>query len=287
MKLLVPVDGSEASNAALDFVAARMKVANAFPDPEVRLLNVQWPIPPRAARAAGKELVRKYHQLEAESVLKPALRRLADAGVTARARFEVGSPAAVVSGAASHGHPDLVVMGSRGQSALGGLVFGSVTQAVLATGTTPLLVLRGGPVTARASLRVAIAVDGSRHSVAAVRYALEHRALFGPEPKFSLVHVQSGRTGDPSWESVVDPLKRLFDKAGVAVEAVRLSGEPAGDIIARHVARSRADLLIMGSHGRTPLKTLLMGSVATRVASQCRLPLLLVRPRAKSSAGTR
>ena len=53
MKLLVPVDGSEASNAALDFVAARVKVANAFPDPEVRLLNVQWPIPPRAARAAG------------------------------------------------------------------------------------------------------------------------------------------------------------------------------------------------------------------------------------------
>jgi nucleotide-binding universal stress UspA family protein len=284
MKLLVPVDGSEASNTALDFVASRMKVEGAFPAADVRLLNVQWPIPPRAARAAGKELVRKYHQLEAESVLKPALKRLADAGVPAQGRFEVGSPAAVVSSAATQGHPDLVVMGNRGHSALGGLVFGSVTQAVLAAGSTPLLVLRAGPVPKGESLRVAVAIDGSRHSLAAVRYVLEHRALFGPAPSFSLLHVESGRTGDPSWDAVVGPAKRLFEKAGLAVEAVRLTGEPAGDVIAKHLGRNRADLLVMGSHGRTPLKSLLLGSVATRVASRCRLPLLLVRPRARSTA---
>lgn len=284
MKLLVPVDGSEASNTALDFVASRMKVEGAFPAADVRLLNAQWPIPPRAARAAGKELVRKYHQLEAESVLKPALKRLADAGVSARGRFEVGSPAAVVSGAATQGHPDLVVMGSRGHSALGGLVFGSVTQAVLAAGSTPVLVLRAGPVPKGESLRVAVAIDGSRYSLAAVRYVLEHRALFGPAPSFSLLHVESNRTGDPSWNAVVDPAKRLFEKAGLAVGAIRLTGEPAGDVIAKHLGRNRADLLVMGSHGRTPLKSLLLGSVATRVASQCRLPLLLVRPRSRSTA---
>jgi len=194
-----------------------------------------------------------------------------------------------------------------------------VTQAVLAAGSTPLLVLRAGPVPKGESLRVAVAIDGSRHSLAAVRYVLEHRALFGPAPSFILLHVavaidgsrhslaavryvlehralfgpapsfillhvESGRTGDPSWDAAVNPAKRLFEKAGLAVETVRLTGEPAGEVIAKHLGRNRADLLVMGSHGRTPLKTLLLGSVATRVASQCRLPLLLVRPRARSTA---
>ncbi len=284
MKVLIPVDGSDASTAALDFVASRLKVAEALPDPDVRLLNVQWPIPPRAARAAGKELVRSYHQAEAEGVLKPALRRLAAQGVEAKARYVVGHPAQVVSGAAVQGHPDLVVMGSRGQSALGGLVFGSVTQAVLAAGSTPLLVLRGGAAPARDSLRVAIAVDGSKYGLAAARYVLEHRALFGPKATYRLVHVVSGRTGDPSFEETTAPALALFEKAGIVAQAVRLTGESAGDVIARYVQRNKTDLLVMGSHGRTPLKSLLLGSVATRVASQCPLPLLLVRPRARASA---
>ena len=267
-------------------MASRLKVAGAFPDADVRLLNVQLPIPPRAARAAGKEVVSNYHKVEAESILKPALRRMASAGVTAQGRYVVGSPAAVVSGAATQGHPDLVVMGSRGQSALGGLVFGSVTQAVLAAGSTPVLVVKGGAAPASESLRVAVAVDGSKYGLAAVRYVIEHRALFGPQASFRVLHVVGGRPGDPTFEEATGPALALFSKAGLAAEAVSLTGEPAGDVIARPVARNRADLLVMGSHGRSPLKTLLMGSVATRVASQCALPLLLVRPRAKAPRGS-
>lgn len=170
MKLLIPVDGSAASNAALDFIASRASHLGVHP--ELRLLHVQFPIPLRAARVAGRELVRSYHQAEAEAILVPARERLAAAGLRPKAQHVVGSPGEVVSRTATHGHPDLVVMGSRGQTALKGLVFGSVTQSVLASSTAPLLVLREGAPPRAASLRVAIAVDGSRHGLAAVRSAL-------------------------------------------------------------------------------------------------------------------
>ena len=267
MKILIPVDGSATSNATLDFIASRAACLGARP--ELRLLNVQYPIPPRAARAAGRELVRSYHQTEA------------------KAQYVVGSPAEVVSRTATQGHADLVVMGSRGQTALKGLLFGSVTQAVLASSTTPLLVLRDGPPPRAASLRVVIAVDGSRHGLAAVRAALSLQAVFGPAPQVRLLHVVDGQADTADLDAATAPALALFAKAKVEAELVRLEGRNVGDVIAEYLAAHPADLLVMGSHGRGALKAVLLGSVATRVAARCKLPLLIARPRSRGSPAKR
>ncbi|MBL8320461.1 MAG: universal stress protein [Burkholderiaceae bacterium] len=285
MKVLIPVDGSVNSNAALDFITSRAACLGARP--ELRLLNVQFPIPPRAARAAGRELVRSFHQTEARAVLDPAQKCLADAGLTAKTQYVVGNPAEVVSRTATQGHADLVVMGSRGQTALKGLLFGSVTQAVLASSTAPLLVLRDGPPPRAASLRVVIAVDGSRYGLAAVRAALALRAVFGPAPQFRLLHVVDGQEDAADLEAATAPALALFVKAKVEAELVRLDGHNAGDAIAEYLAAHPADLLVMGSHGRGAFKAVLLGSVATRVAARCRLPLLIARPRSRRSPAKR
>jgi nucleotide-binding universal stress UspA family protein len=51
----------------------------------------------------------------------------------------------------------------------------------------------------------------------------------------------------------------------------------AGDVIAETAKNGGYDLVVMGSHGRTPVKTLVLGSVTQRVLSQCETPLLIVR----------
>jgi nucleotide-binding universal stress UspA family protein len=278
MQFLVPVDGSPHSAAALEFVASRALLPGV--DPDVRLLNVQLPIPPRAARAAGKEMVTSYHRAEADAVLQPALARLARAGIPARARHVIGGPGATVGAVAARSHADLVVMGSHGRTAFKGLLFGSVTQAVLAACTKPLLVVRDGYVPPSDSLRVAIAVDGSKFGLAAVRFVLTHRTLFGSEPRFRLLHAVQGATPKALFDRALAPALRLFGAAGVAVEPARLVGKNAGDAIAAEVARCGDDLLVMGSHGHGALATLLLGSVATRVAARCTTPLLLIRHKA-------
>lgn len=281
MKLLIPLDGSPSGDAALEFIASRAAYLGARP--EVRLLHVQCPIPPRAARAAGRELVRSYHQSQAKAVLDPARKQLAAAGLAAKAHCVVGTPAEVVSRTATQGHADLVVMGSRGQTALKGLLFGSVTQAVLASTTAPLLVLRQGRPPRAESLRVVIAVDGSRHGLAAVRAALALRAIFGPAPRFRLVHVVDGQTAAPDFDAATAPALALCSRAKVDAERVRLEGRNVGDAIVEHLAANPADVVAMGSHGRGAFKAVLLGSVATRVAARCKLPLLIARPRTRGS----
>jgi nucleotide-binding universal stress UspA family protein len=275
MRILVPVDGSRHSAAALEFIASRASLTGV--DPDVRLLNVQTPIPLRAARAAGKEMVKSYHLAEANAVLNPALARLARAGIRARGRYVVGSPGATVGAMAARSHADLVVMGSHGRTAFKGLLFGSVTQAVLAACSKPLLVVREGSVPPPGSMRVAIAIDGSKFGLAAVRFVLSHRALFGSEPQFRLLHAAQSANPEVPFEHTFAPALRLFGAAGVTVETVRLIGKNAGDAIAADVARHGDHLLVMGSHGHGALSTLLLGSVATRVAARCSAPLLLIR----------
>jgi len=53
-------------------------------------------------------------------------------------------------------------------------------------------------------------------------------------------------------------------------------GVPAEEVL-RVARRQRADLLVLGTHGRTGLRRALMGSVAERIVRQARCPLLTVR----------
>ena len=64
--------------------------------------------------------------------------------------------------------------------------------------------------------------------------------------------------------------------AGAKVMVTILEGRPADRIV--HTARvRRADLIVMGTHGRTGLSRFLLGSVASRVVSMSPCPVLTVR----------
>jgi nucleotide-binding universal stress UspA family protein len=300
MRILLPVDGSACSDAAVAFVASRSTLIGS--QPEIDLLNVQLPIPPRAARAVGREIVRDFHDKDARAVLKPAVAALAKAGLQATARHEVGSPGATVAAAAADA--DLVVMGSHGHASLQGLLFGSVTNAVLSGCRTPLLVMRGARRPARDSLAVGIALDGSGYGLAAVRYVVQQRALFGAEPRLQLIHVVPDLFGivipglgdapaplyrpeqvlaaqDRAFDQALAPARTLLDKAQLTYKEVRLTGNNPGDEIATYATRQKLDLLVMGSHGHGLLKSAVLGSVATRVAARCSTPLLLIRKPAR------
>lgn len=305
MRILIPVDGSSFSDAALKFIASRPFGEDARP--QIDLLNVQLPIPPRAGRAVGAEIVRAWHEAESTTILKPAIRVLRQAHLDPAWNYRVGNPAVEIAEWAEQHAADLIAMGSHGHSAVKGLLFGSVTQKVLATTTIPLLALRDAQPPGRASLRVGIALDGSGYGIAAMHFVLQQLALFGPAPTFTLIHVVPpavaatlnadrrlpvGAEPSPAVATaisrILNPVRKRFAQAGLATHEHGLIGEP-GDEIARFARAKRLDLLVMGSHGRGALKAALLGSVARRVGALCTTPLLLIRrsERAGSAASNR
>ena len=299
MRILMPIDGSTYSKAALAFIASRSTLIKSQPD--VELLNVQYPVPSRAARYAGKELVLSYHESEAKTVIKPALAMLKRSGLLAQSKYVVGSPGPEVGRIAAEDAADLIVMGSHGHTGFKNLLFGSVTQAVLASCNTPLLVLRSDAVPKNDSVKLGVALDGSKYGVAAVRFIVKHLALFGAAPSVTLIHVVPdvlnlvvpGFFGDApvpgfkleqvqemqraAFERAMAPARKLLQGKGIQVTEAQIVGNNPGDAIAAYSTKNKLDILAIGSHGNGALGSMLIGSVATRVAAKCRNALLFIQ----------
>jgi universal stress protein E len=131
-------------------------------------------------------------------------------------------------------------------------------------------------------------IDFSSASRRALRNAVHLARTF--EARLTVVHVVETAsswvtrvlTGEDPQDKVEDADAALeqalqpIDHAGVEVESVVLEGKPAQQIVA--TARERgADLLVMGSVGRTGLDRLFLGSVATRVLRQLPCSMITVK----------
>lgn len=135
----------------------------------------------------------------------------------------------------------------------------------------------------RADAVAAIAADTARGAHATVR--LLHVA---PEP--SAVQDAHGRVvvyADQETESLisegVDFLRTLeVHFSGVPVESVVRFGEPVAQILDEAEA-FRADLIVVGTAGRSGIGRVLLGSVAERVFGRATVPVMLVRPPASAA----
>ena len=299
MRILSPVDGSSFSKSAISFIASRTTLIRQQPD--VELLNVQYPVSARVGRAAGKEVVESYHESEAKKILEPCLATFKRAALVARAKYVVSVPGSTVGKIATDDAVDLIVMGSQGHTGLKSVLFGSVTQAVLASCTIPLLVLRDAVAPKKDSLRIGIALDGSKYGIAVVKFVIKHRDLFGAAPSVTLMHVAPdllnlvvpgvfGKRPVPgfvpeqvetmqraAFEQAMAVPKQLLNAAGLQIKEARLIGNNPGDEIAAYARKNKLDILAMGSHGSSVLRSVTLGSVSTRVAAKCRNALLLIR----------
>ena len=136
-----------------------------------------------------------------------------------------------------------------------------------------------------------VAYDGSEHAESAVRYALDMARRLG-EARIVLVNVQppamSGEVSNllTAEEVVAQHLaegrellaaaRALVDQAGVACESEIAIGRPA-EAIVEYAHKRECDAIVVGasSHGR--VHSLVLGSVASKVAHMANVPVIVVK----------
>ncbi len=185
----------------------------------------------------------------------------------------------------------MIVMGRRGRTGLKRLMMGSVTARVVGLAPCNVLVV---PNAAELEFKgIAVATDGSKFSATAASEAIGLARRNGSQlTVISVVPSELMTPMDANFtltqrehmaekemyeaEKNARAVKDAAQKEGVAVKAFVISGKPADAII--ETARERnADLIVVGSHGRTGLEKLLMGSVAERVIVLAACPVLVVK----------
>lgn len=141
--------------------------------------------------------------------------------------------------------------------------------------------------------RIIAAIDSSRTSHRAFETALELAATHGAVLQAFYV-VEGGPVFydvpgyDPSIlrDELIEEGAQLGDSARAAMKLRNVQGDvmkgeassvdDVADLVLRAATAFNADLLVMGTHGRSGLKRLMMGSVAERTLRQATLPVLLI-----------
>jgi nucleotide-binding universal stress UspA family protein len=146
MKILVPYDGSPPSQRAVEY-SLRIATAVGKPAVEVHLLNVQEADPDvidyfrRDAADVAARLVSARRDAGAKMLEAPS-RTVENADVRVERTVLIGEPADVIGSYADNQRCDMVVMGTRGLGAVGGLLLGSVATKVIQRVKVPVTLVK-------------------------------------------------------------------------------------------------------------------------------------------------
>lgn len=179
---------------------------------------------------------------------------------------------------------ELIVMGRRGLSRLERALVGSVTARVIGHSHIDVLVV---PSTTEIGWKkILLATDGSKYSKAAAERVIDFAGEYGGELRVvSVVDVPAEFYGEApdavedlikKAKGYVEDVKRQAEASGIKTETFVREGE-AYKAILDLAKEQNANAIVMGSHGRTGLKRLLMGSVTEKVIGYASCPVLVVK----------
>jgi nucleotide-binding universal stress UspA family protein len=164
----------------------------------------------------------------------------------------------------------MIVMGRRGRTGLTRVMMGNVTAKVI--GHTLCRVLLVPKDVKLAFEKILIATDGSMHSDFASHEAIDIAKRCGSNLIVLSVAKKDENLQDA--KECVNMVKNVAEKEGIKVEALVRTGMPH-EVIVNTAAQEDVGLIVVGSHGRTGITKLLMGSVTERVIGHARCAVLV------------
>ena len=271
-RILVPVDGSEGADAALDHAISLAGAVGA----EIRLLSVVDPY------VLSTVTERKEVEEELEAVVEEAAARVRDTGVEASTAVETGFPHEEILDTVADDDIDLVAMGTHGRRGLQRFVLGSVAEKVVRLSPVPVLTVRTGATGRSPYENIVVPTDGSDAALPAERLGVNLTGQFDAVahalsvvPKGRIRSSETVEAQEEAARKAVDRVVALGDAAGVRVEEAVEHGVPHR-VIVDYCESLDADLAVLGTHGRTGVERFVLGSVAEKVLRLSETPVLVV-----------
>jgi nucleotide-binding universal stress UspA family protein len=290
LRVLIAADESPGAERARDLLRKLLLP----PGSRVRAVRVVDPGPAAVslAGAAGTELMRGALPTTEAGVAAFAgsLRR---EGLAVESRAVTGRPGSAIVAEAERWPADLLVIGSRGRGAVASALLGSVASEVVDHSPCPVLVARASRVSS-----IVLADDGSADASVAAQ-VIGSRLFAAPVLVVSVAHItaplSSGvaptmraaardaereASADAREEHAAIARRRVARLRGAGLEATTgvREGDP-GDEILLAAEESGADLIAVGTRGRTGLGRLVLGSVAHKVLHRTKASVLVARSR--------
>ncbi|HEY9198284.1 MAG TPA: universal stress protein [Gammaproteobacteria bacterium] len=256
-RILLPTDGSEYSAGAVRVTAEMARRCGA-----AVTLTTALPLD-NDLESLGTQDLQAQETALAQTWLDAAAGEMKAAGIPYKTEVRHAEhPDVAIVESAREAAADVIVMGRRGKRGLARLMVGHATAKVI--GSAPCDVLVVPRAAGFWSRRILLATDGSAHSATALQRAVELGVQCQlPVSVLSVVTPGHGEQRRDAAQHAVDEAVTALKERGVVADGMVVEGRPDAVIVAQ--AQERADLIVLGSHGRTGLLGVLLGSVSERV----------------------
>lgn len=282
--VLVGYDGSEQARRAVDWAAAearsldgRLVIATAVESPQVSERIDAWFTSEQLAEETAHERAESDLDTLAGEVLA------ANPALPVEPVLREGSASEVINAVADEVETSMTVVGGHGTGGISRMFAGSTAAEVVHTERRPVIIVRGDGQTGDAP--VVLGVDGSKSCDAAVAFAFD----FASRHRRTLCALHAW--SDVTLSSPAEPIRALFDEElqamaatffgdlperypDVRVDWTVVTDRPAHALLER---AGKAALLVIGSHGRGPVRRALLGSVSHAALHDADCPIAIVR----------
>lgn len=266
-RILIATDGSEFSGGA---IGVGLEMARKFAA-KVFVVSIARSDPEYATLVPGLE-----EEAEAQALRNLAAARGRAAGMDSEYLVRrAKDPYAGIVSAAEELRADVIVMGRRGRRGFARMMVGDATVKVI--GHAPCSVLVAPKAARMWEAGILLATDGSRYADAAAVNAGQIAAACGlPVIALSVTLPVHNRQRREQADAAVARVTEALSASGLQVEGIVREGRP--DQIILDTAKARgADLIVMGSHGRTGMERVLLGSISERVIGYAECPVFVAK----------
>jgi nucleotide-binding universal stress UspA family protein/multisubunit Na+/H+ antiporter MnhG subunit len=295
MRVVIAHDGSPGADLATGLAAALDWPAGTI----IRLVGAGGAdVAASIAGATRRDPAADPHEDPIGAALGQAAERLQRPGIQVETVVVHGDPADVIVDETSAFGADLLITGSRRRGFVQSLLGLSAAGEIVDRAPCPVLVARSAALN-----RVLLTSDGSPQSAAAAELVVRWPIFDLARIHVVTVAAEAGTRQDsrhgasalgrgpadrpaaPSGDQrTVESVANQLMDAGRDVATEILRGRPGSEIVAAAQRRS-ADLIVIGSRGRTGLGRTLLGSVAGEVLASASCSVLVVAPRPRRPQG--
>jgi nucleotide-binding universal stress UspA family protein len=295
--VVIGYDGSTCADTAIELVGSlawgrETSVSLIAVVPDVRAIRSAW----GAAIVGTSAQIDEQLTLQAKELLETPAARLRARGLACEPVVGRGRVPQAITELAKRVEADLIVVGSRGRGPIRSTVLGSVSQEVVDLAPSPVLVVRapvvtsivfgtdGSPCAQAAEQTLAALPFASGVAVRVVSVAEILRPLaigIAPTVYHDALRWQSEYEAEALrvHQEIAEQAAGRLRAHGIVAASEARTGDPAAELLTA-AAQAGADLIIVGSRGRTGLTRLVLGSVARRVVQHAKASVLITADRA-------